>query len=429
MTVVAFGTFGALFFPKPRARLTARRVLFVSALLVAIAVIAPPAGSHDIWSYAMYGRLVSVHHVSPYTHVPADFTRDPLLHLVARGWRHTGSVYGPGFVAVSAIGTGFTGSSELATRLFFQLLEAAALAAALLVVWRRTRDPVALAFIALNPALILVVNGGHNDIVVGLALLVGALLLADGRPRLAGLVLAAGALVKLIVLLPLGSLLLWTWRGRGPRPSLEAGATAGTVLLAVYVASGEADALGPLLHATKQHSRSSLWHLTTQWLAEPLSVARSTLFRIESGAALVVVATVVVFVVFRMTRRGSSLSYEPSTGVIVAATAVLVFLIAGSYILPWYSAWALLPLALGVELAGRGARRRASRAHQSCLRRTARLRYGAPHLRAGRTTRAAPRCARLPRVVGLARPTPVPRGLHRRSEPDAVAAASPTPVP
>ena len=293
----------------------------------------------------MYGRLVSVHHVSPYTHVPANFSRDPLLPLVA--------VVGvtpverrSGFVALSAVGTALTGSSELVTRLFFQLVEAAALVAALLLVWRRTRDSFVSAFIALNPALIVVVNGGHNDIVVGLTLLVGALSLADGRPRLAGFVLAAGAELESSSSCSHSAPCccghgVVVHRARALRPARTGGS-----LLAAYVASGGTDALGPIVHASTQHSRSSLWQLATQWLAEPLSVARSSVFRIEGHAALVVVATVVVLVVIWITRSGSPSSRDAPTGVVVAATSVLVFLFAGSYILPWYSAWALLPLAL-----------------------------------------------------------------------------------
>jgi len=346
--VLAFGCFGALFLPGVRGyALTKRRVLVVGTVLVLIALIMAPHGSYDIWSYAAYGRLVSVHHVSPFTRVPADFPHDPMYHLVGRGWRHTGSVYGPGFVAVSAAGTALTGSSELATRLFFQLLEALALGGVLLIVWRRTRDPVALAFVALNPALIMVVNDGHNDIVVGLTLLAGTLLLADGHPRRAGLVLGAGALVKLVLVLPLGALMLWTWRRRGPRDAMEAGATAAIVLLAAYLLSGGAEALGPLLHATEQHSRSSLWQIATQWLVEPFGVVRPVLLRIEANAAIVLVTAIVVFVVLLATRGGSA--HPPSTrttSVIVAGTAALAFLLAGAYILPWYSAWCLPVLAL-----------------------------------------------------------------------------------
>ena len=264
-----------------------------------------------------------------------------------RGWRHTSSVYGPGFVAVSAAGTALTGSSEVATRLLFQLLEALALGGALLIIWRRTRDPVALAFVALNPALIVVVNGGHNDIVVGLALLAGTLLLADGHPRRAGLVLAAGALVKLVLVLPLGALLIWAWRRRGPRAAVEAGATGGIVLLAAYALSGGAKALRPLLRASRQHSRSSLWQIATHWLAAPLGVHGQSLFRIEGDAAIVLVGGIVVFVVLRVTRRDvAHAPTAPSTSVIAAGTAALVFLLAGAYVLPWYSAWSLPVLAL-----------------------------------------------------------------------------------
>jgi len=344
--IFAFGAFGALFFPRVRVALTAARVLIVAAALIAIAVLSPPVGSHDLWSYAAYGRLVSAHHVSPFTRVPAAFPHDPMFHLIARGWRHTGSVYGPGFVAISAVGTAVAGMSQLATRLFFQLLEAVALGTALLIIWRRTRDPIALAFIALNPALIVVVNGGHNDIVVGLALLAGTLLLTDGHPREAGLVLGAGALVKLVLVLPLGALLIWAWRRRGPRAAVEAGASASTLLLGAYLAAGGVEALGPLLHASKQHSRSSLWRIATELLARPLGVHRSALFSLEGGAALALIATVVVLVVVSTTRGGARPASDSSTAVIVAGAAALVYLFAGAYILPWYSAWALPVLAL-----------------------------------------------------------------------------------
>jgi Glycosyltransferase family 87 len=348
--LVAFAAFGGLFLPALRVQvLTTRRVAVAGALLVALAVLAPPAGSHDLWSYAAYGRLLSVHHASPFTHVPADFPHDPFLHLVARGWRHTGSVYGPGFVGLSAAGTAVTGPSELATRLFFQLVAALALVFIVLIVWRRTRSPVALAFVVLNPALILAVNGGHNDLLVGLALLGGTLLLEDGRPRRAGLVLAAGALVKLVLVLPLGALLLWTARRHRPRAAVEAGATAAAVLVAAYLMAGGPRAFGPLVHASKQHSRSSLWQIATQWLVGPLGIHHADQFRLEGAAALVLVAAVVLIVVIGMTRpasTGTRAGPGAGAGAIVAGASALVFLLSGAYILPWYSAWVIPVLGL-----------------------------------------------------------------------------------
>ena len=346
--LVAFTTFAALFLPSVRHRaLTPRRIVTVSTVLVTLALVAPPGGSHDLWSYAVYGRLVSVHHVSAYADLPAAFPRDPFFHLVARGWRHTASVYGPAFVALSAVGTRLTGSSVVATRLFFQGVEALALAGAVGIVWRRTRDPVALAFVALNPALILVVNGGHNDVLVGLALLAGTLLLADGRPGLAGLVLAAGALVKLVLLLPFGALLLWMWRRGDRRATLVAGVTTGSTVLAGYVVSGGRAALAPLFHAGAQHSRSSLWELATQWLAPHFAAPRATLFRVEGDLAVLLVGTVALLIALAESRsERARVPPDPHTGPIVAGAAALVFLIAGAFVLPWYSAWSMPLVAL-----------------------------------------------------------------------------------
>ncbi len=90
-------------------------------------------------------------------------------------------MYGPVFVAIATIGTAITGASATATRVFFQLVEAVALAGAGVIIWRRTTSWAAVAFLVLNPALVLVVNGAHIDIVVGLALLAGTLLLVDGH--------------------------------------------------------------------------------------------------------------------------------------------------------------------------------------------------------------------------------------------------------
>ena len=88
--------------------------------------------------------------------------------------------------------------SFLGTRLFYQGLAAAALVTACVIVWRRTRSADAVAFLALSPFTALyLVNGGRNDILVGVALL-GAVVLAQRDHRTAaGVVGGLGALVKL----------------------------------------------------------------------------------------------------------------------------------------------------------------------------------------------------------------------------------------
>src|SRR5438552_752658 len=131
---------------------------------------------------------------------------------MAPGWRPYGTVYGPVFTLASAQGMKAAGDSALRARLFFQLLAALAVAAAMALVWRRTRDAGAVAFVGLNPVLAVgVVNGGHNDVLVGLAVLAGVLVAMDDRPAMAGLLLGTGALVKVVVVLPVLAL---AWRSR-----------------------------------------------------------------------------------------------------------------------------------------------------------------------------------------------------------------------
>jgi hypothetical protein len=325
LVLTAFVSFGALFIRPVRAAvLTKSRIVAVSAALLLVAVAVSPVG-HDMWSYAMYGRIVSAHHASPYTHVPADYPHDPLLPLV--GWRHTPSVYGPGFVALAAAGTSVAGSSPLANRLFFQGIEALALAAAMVLVWRRTRDPAALAFVGLNPALFAVVTDGHNDMLVGLAVLAGALLIADERPYAAGVVLAAGALVKIVVLLPLAALVVWAWYRWGRTKALVMAAVGGGVVIAAYAIAGGTAALEPVLGAAgARTSRSSIWGLPglagIQHSALPLAV----LAGIAAGVIL-------------LSRRSASAAW-------LAGAVVLAFLLTAQYVLPWYVAWGLPALAL-----------------------------------------------------------------------------------
>src|SRR5204862_429398 len=73
-----------------------------------------------------------------------------------------------------------------------------ALVAACVILWRRTRSADAVVFLALNPlTAFYLVNGGRNDMLVGLALLGAVVLAARDRTTAAGLVGGLGALVKL----------------------------------------------------------------------------------------------------------------------------------------------------------------------------------------------------------------------------------------
>src|SRR5437764_1325562 len=132
LLVVALVAFAVVQFRQRRAPFLTRKIVIgASAALMIVAIATPPTSSKDIWAHVMYGRIVSVHHASPYVHVPADYPSDPTLGRMADAWWHSPSVYGPAFPAISATGMAAAGESPLAQRLFFQGLSALAVMLAL----------------------------------------------------------------------------------------------------------------------------------------------------------------------------------------------------------------------------------------------------------------------------------------------------------
>jgi Glycosyltransferase family 87 len=249
--------------PSLRAALTMRMVLVASLLLMTIAVVQPPQESHDLWSYAMNGRILEHYGDSPYTHTPADYRHDPLLAQVGSGWRHTRSLYGPVFTAVSAGIMSVAGTDFLATRLGFQLLAALCVLAVLILLIRTTRDPVVALLVGCNPVVVIeVVNVGRNDAIVGLALLGGVLLATRRRFVAAVIVLALAALVKIAVVAVLGAVLLRMWRQHGFRLAARAAAVAAVVMAVPYAVAGGLSALRPVANASNRMSRASIWQLT-----------------------------------------------------------------------------------------------------------------------------------------------------------------------
>ena len=181
-TVLATAT--ALWVARRHAHIDPRAVAVAAGVVLAVAVILPPNGSHDVWSYAMVGRTVAAHHANPYTAPPGAFPADPILAGVARGWRHTTTPYGPVFVAYAAGVASIAGPHPLLERWGFQLGDALAVALALWLLWRATAMSSALVLLALHPVVsATIVNGGHNDAFVGLAVLAARAARASGPVR------------------------------------------------------------------------------------------------------------------------------------------------------------------------------------------------------------------------------------------------------
>ncbi|MGZ4143250.1 MAG: glycosyltransferase 87 family protein [Actinomycetota bacterium] len=343
LVVGTFVSYGLLVAALSRGPKVGARVLVgAAAALMVIAIAVPARSSRDVWAYVMYGRIVAQHRASPYTHVPADYPTDPALQRVQPAFRHTGSVYGPVFTAISAAGMAGCGSSPVCGRVFFQTLEALAVLAAAWIVLRATGSWAAAACVGLNPVLIAsIVNGAHNDGIVAVGVL-GAVLLARERPVVAGMLLGAVSLVKVNALLPAGVLVLWLLVRAGFRRAATVGVSTAVLVAGGYLATGARGALRPLQHTANFVSKHSFWFRVEHWITSALTGNSRSATQAASDAARLVPrlgwAFVVVLALGIAAGRVRDHGPEP-----VVAAALAVFLLASPYVLPWYAA-PLVPL-------------------------------------------------------------------------------------
>lgn len=304
------------------------------ALTIGGAVATPSNQSLDVFSYAMYGRMVAVHHENPYESVPADFPDDPIRPLVGRMWQRTPDIYGPAFTAVMVVATPVVGTSPLRVRLVYQVLAAGALVLVLVALWRMTRSALALAVVGLNPlTTVSVVNGGHPDVLVALALL-GALVLAiRRRPVACGLVLAAAAAVNATALVAAAAVAAWALR-RWRRDEVVrlAAVVAGLGVLPYLLLPG-------WLANAHEHqelvSRQSAWRAASILLVDLGPLGKGDLDAVMPLVTRAALAVLVLLVLVRRTRA--------ATPAFAMAAALGAFVVTSPWVMPWY-AFAALPL-------------------------------------------------------------------------------------
>jgi alpha-1,6-mannosyltransferase len=165
-------------------------VIATGLLFHVIAVALPLLISHDVYSYALYGRIAAIHHANPYVQFPDAFRSDQLFRFVSAEWRDTPAVYGPAFINLSALLVRLVhGTAGLI--LLFKVISGVASAATMLIVARLAtslwpaRASFAVALFAWNPIVLFdTVGGGHMDSLIALLVVSAFALLVAGRRRL-----------------------------------------------------------------------------------------------------------------------------------------------------------------------------------------------------------------------------------------------------
>jgi len=277
---------------------------------------AAPSLSGDLYRYVWEGRVI-VHGGNPYRESPDDPRLAPLRDRIIHpniNHRDLATIYPPlaeaGFALVAWISP-----TVLAFKLWVVLHDLALVG--VLLVWTRRLGigPVPVLAYAWNPLILVEYAGsGHND-PVALVWLVAALALAEERPVLSALALAAGALTKIAPLVALPFLMRgWPWRAR----------VVALALLVPGLAWFLAAARGP---ASGLHAFWSAWsnnELAFHYLERALGTSAAR------GAALALLGALIVWALKNLpaAARATRLSLRGA-------------LLLSPVLHPWYMGWVL----------------------------------------------------------------------------------------
>ena len=329
--------------------ISTRAVFGCSIVVIALATLGPPLFSDDLYSYALYGRMLVLHHANPYVQFPLVAANDPFLHVASNGLR---SVYGPLFTLLSGLIV-WIFRSPAATVAAFKILSGGCWLGVVVLACRLGRRQgvmqasLAAAIVGLNPVVILrVVAGGHNDVLVALAIVAALTAWCDGRKMLVTVFLTLGMLVKIVAVIPL---VIFLWETiRAESTVKDRVVTLGkhlTVIVALTFA-----ALIPF--GSSLRAISSFLTLTSfdnGGLRPPeviISSASASVLRSHGWygevalsndllqITFLAVAAVAVLLLLRRSDRPIAES---------VLLALLIFLLCSRYLQPWYLAW-IVPL-------------------------------------------------------------------------------------
>ncbi len=315
-----------------RGTLPLKPLLAAVGLTLLFSIATPSHQSGDVYSYVMYGRIVTVHHDNPFASYPMHFEGDPMRRYVGQAWQRTPDIYGLGFTVIMATLAPVIGQSNFLVHFAYQLVAVGAVGAMLWLLWKRTRNPVALAFVGLHPLLaISVVNGGHPDAIVALGVLAGLMFAIDRRPVLAGAAFAVAASVNFTALVAAAVLFVWAYR-RWTRVEV-------TRFAAIVAAGGALPYLVLSGWLQNAHEHSQLISRQSIWSAIGNFVGNADLLRsLASNGATVIAGSLLVVIAVRHTSRG--------TPELAIAAGLAAFLVASVWVMPWYAFTALPLLAL-----------------------------------------------------------------------------------
>jgi len=315
-------------------------------------IVAPPLFSRDVFSYAAQGEMTA-HGLSPYLYGPFTLGAGPYVNPVDPLWGNAPAPYGPLFLWIDGGIDRLAHHNQLATVIGLRLLEVLAVMlmgyAVTLLAKALRRDPSeAFVLAILNPMLLLeLVNGAHNDALMTALLVLAVALALRRRLVWAVVACASAAAVKAPAALGL-AFIAWTWAGPSARwrerrrpIAIAAGVSAGVIGLWTLMAgfgfgwvqnlfsngqvrswAAPATGLGLLIHLVLAH-----YGIATN-VTHVLTITRLT--------GMVIALSFSTYLFVSAQRRGWVRSL---------AMALLLVVLLGPVVQPWYLSWSIVLLA------------------------------------------------------------------------------------
>ena len=337
---------------KARPGAPIKALVWILILWVIPMLIVAPIFSRDVFSYAAQGEMVS-HHISPYVYGPFTLGSGPYVNPVDPLWGNTPAPYGPLFMIVDGFLATITFHHAVATVIALRLLELASVALLAYCIPKLARSfnrdaGEAFVLAVLNPIVVLTLIGGaHNDAMM-VALLVAGLTAARLKHPVWGVVLCAlAAAVKAPA--ALGILYIgWEWLGAGVplrqrlRPIAISGVIAAAVLGALTLISGLGLGwVGNLLTPGTVKS----WDAPATGVGMALTgLAHVVGIGVGQGGILAVTRLlgllVSVVVGIWLLKESDRIGELNAIGL-----TLLLFVVLGPVVQPWYLTWGLILLA------------------------------------------------------------------------------------
>jgi alpha-1,6-mannosyltransferase len=333
------------------------KLMWVFGLWSLPVLVIAPLFSRDAYSYAAQGEMVS-RHMNPYLYGPFELGNNSYTAPVDQLWGNAPAPYGPLFLQLDGFFARITFHNELATIVLLRLLAFAGILLIAFCVPRLARlyhrdGGELFTLMILNPVTIFhLVGGAHNDALM-LGLLVAGLTAAKEKHPIIGVVLCALATAikapAAIGIFYIG----WSWLGSGvpTRDRIRPVVTAGLVGVGVLGFFSYVSGLGwgwVSILGTPGAVRS--WTAPTTSLAllvagvahvAHLGVGFGGVLTVTRALGLLTAAGAGIWLLFNSDRIGTL----KAIGI-----TLLLFVLLGPVVQPWYLSWGLIllaPVALG----------------------------------------------------------------------------------